>query len=143
MDRRLAVGLGMLVLIASDVVLALAGQSSHVFAGVILWGLHLGLTQGPLASLVADLNPTEPRGTDLGFYRLITGGGTLVASTLVGWLRELYGAPSGLARYPGAAPARVLVQAARRATGPTRDARARPSEGTGAGRRRDARCRRG
>ena len=50
--RLLAAGLA--VLIVSDVVLATGQQIAILMLGIALWGLHLGLTQGLLAAMVAD-----------------------------------------------------------------------------------------
>src|SRR5215468_10661333 len=46
MNRRVLLALGAVFLIAADIVLAMARTSSLVFVGVILWGLHMGTTQG-------------------------------------------------------------------------------------------------
>jgi MFS family permease len=74
------------VLIAADLVLASASNSGVVFAGVALWGLHMGLTQGLLATLVAATAPAELRGTAFGVFNLATGVCLLLASVLAGFL---------------------------------------------------------
>jgi MFS family permease len=91
MDRRLVLAVGFAVLIASDVVLALATGVWHVMAGVALWGLHMGLTQGMLAAMVADTTPPRLRGTAFGVFNLASGVGMLIASFLAGWLWDQYG----------------------------------------------------
>ena len=53
---------------------------------MILWGLHMGATQGLLSTLVVDAAPADLRGTALGMYNLITGIALLLASVLAGWL---------------------------------------------------------
>jgi MFS family permease len=73
-------------LIAADIVLAIAGTRWQVFAGVILWGLHMGATQGLLSVLVVDAAPAGLRGTALGMYNLITGIALLIASIMAGFL---------------------------------------------------------
>ncbi len=85
-DRRqlLAVGLG--VLVAADAVLALVPNVAGVLVGVALWGLHMGLTQGVLAALVADAAPENLRGTAFGLFNLATGITLLAASALAGLL---------------------------------------------------------
>src|SRR6516165_3853910 len=50
--------------------------------GVVLWGLHMGFTQGLLATLVADTAPVELRGTAFGMFNLVTGTVLLIASIL-------------------------------------------------------------
>jgi MFS family permease len=82
---------GLAALIASDVALAHAGGPALLFVGVALWGLHMGLTQGLLAALVAGTAPSDLRGTAFGVFNLVCGGALLVASALAGWLWDAYG----------------------------------------------------
>jgi len=88
----LAVGLGLLVL--ADLVLALAGGLWGLGLGVVIWGLHMGFTQGLLAALVAESVPAELRGTAFGLYNLVTGMALLLASVIAGALWQAYG-PQG------------------------------------------------
>ncbi|RWL95216.1 MFS transporter [Mesorhizobium sp.] len=83
--------LGFLILIAADIVLAFPGNLAGVALGVGLWGLHLGLTQGLLATLVADTAPPELRGTAFGMFNLSSGLALLAASLLAGALWDLFG----------------------------------------------------
>jgi MFS family permease len=85
-SRRLLLALGVGFLIAADIILAIAGTPWQVAAGVVLWGLHMGATQGLLSTLVVDAAPADLRGTALGMYNLITGAALLVASVLAGSL---------------------------------------------------------
>ncbi len=94
MDRRLVLAAGFAVLIGSDVVLARAAGVWQVMAGVVLWGLHMGLTQGLLAALVVDTAPSELRGTAFGAFNLASGVAILFASLLAGWLWDQYGPPA-------------------------------------------------
>src|SRR5215470_11231191 len=64
---------GFAILIAADLVLAFAPNVAIVVLGATLWGLHMGLTQGILASLVADTAPPDLRGTAFGLFSLVTG----------------------------------------------------------------------
>jgi MFS family permease len=82
---------GLLVLIASDVLLALAGQGALLWAGIALWGLHMAMTQGLLAAMVAAAAPAHLRGTAFGVFNLASGIALLVASALAGWLWDAYG----------------------------------------------------
>mgnify|MGYP001164670483 FL=1 len=82
---------GMVVLILADVVLALASGPLGVFAGAALWGLHLGMTQGLLAAMIADTTPAQWRGTGFGVFSLISGIALLVASVAAGALWDLHG----------------------------------------------------
>lgn len=83
---------GLAVLIAADLVLASGDHWTIVLAGVLLWGLHMGMTQGLLATMVADTAPEDLRGTAFGFFNLVSGVAMLVASVLAGWLWDALGA---------------------------------------------------
>jgi MFS family permease len=92
MDRRTILMFGFAVLVAADVSLAMAQSIWGVGLGVMLWGLHMGFTQGLLAMLVADASPLELRGTAFGFFNLASGIATLIASVVAGALWDLVGA---------------------------------------------------
>ena len=69
MSHRALLALGLLVLIVADLVLAMAGHWATVLAGVALWGVHMGMTQGLLATMVADTAPADLQGTAFGFFQ--------------------------------------------------------------------------
>ena len=83
---------GLVVLIAADVLLAHAQGLGLVFAGVMLWGLHMGITQGLLATMIADVAPVTLRGSAFGIFNLVSGIAMLFASVLAGILWDVYGA---------------------------------------------------
>ena len=83
---------GLAVLIAADLVLATDDHWTTVLLGVGLWGVHLGITQGLLARMVADATPADLRGTAYGFFNLMSGLAMLVASVLAGLLWDRLGA---------------------------------------------------
>ena len=83
---------GLLVLIAADLVLATNDHWGVVLLGVGLWGLHLGMTQGLLATMIADTAPADLRGTAYGFFNLASGLAMLIASVLAGFLWDQLGA---------------------------------------------------
>jgi len=85
---------GLLVLIAADIVLALSSHWSTLLAGVALWGIHMGMTQGLLAAMVAHTAPPELRGTAFGRFNLMSGIALLLASAGAGVLWEVLGAAS-------------------------------------------------
>lgn len=62
--------------------------------GAALWGIHMGLTQGLLATLVADAAPAHLRGTAFGVFYFIVGVLQLAASTLAGLLWSQIGPAS-------------------------------------------------
>ncbi len=92
MSHRTLLALGLLVLIAADLVLAMSDHWSVLLAGVALWGVHMGMTQGLLATMVADTAPADLRGTAYGFFNLVSGLAMLVASVLAGVLWDQLGA---------------------------------------------------
>jgi len=90
-NRMVPLKLGLGLLIAADVVLALVPTFGGVAVGVVLWGLHMGFTQGLFATLVADTSPPELRGTAYGFFNLFTGLAMLAASIIAGALWDVSG----------------------------------------------------
>ncbi|NTV71012.1 MAG: MFS transporter [Azonexaceae bacterium] len=92
---------GLVVLIAADLVLASSAHWMAVLGGVVLWGIHLGMTQGLLATMVADTAPADLRGTAFGFFNLVSGVALLLASVCAGLLWDIYGA--AFTFYAGAA----------------------------------------
>src|SRR5712692_3872220 len=89
--RRVVLLAGVGVLVLADVVLATASNVWIVMVGVILWGLHMGLTQGVLATMVTDTAPEALRGTAFGAFNLVAGATMLVASVLAGLLWDQFG----------------------------------------------------
>ncbi len=85
-DRRRLLGAGLLVLVAADLVLASSDHWGVILAGVSLWGIHMGMTQGLLATMVADTAPADLRGTAFGMFNLVSGVSMLGASLLAGLL---------------------------------------------------------
>ncbi len=94
MDRRIILAIGFVVLIAADAVLALATGIWLVMAGTVLWGLHMGLTQGLLAAMVVDTTPPKIRGTAFGIFNLVTGVALLAGNVVAGLLWDHYGPSS-------------------------------------------------
>ncbi len=93
-NRLTVLIVGLVFLIAADLVLGLAGGIAGAGIGVALWGLHMGFTQGLLSTLVADAAPAELRGTAFGVFNLISGLALLAASIIAGGLWDLAG-PEG------------------------------------------------
>jgi MFS family permease len=90
-DRRYLLAVGLCTLIASDIVLAQSPDTVTILIGLILWGIHLGLTQGLLATMVADTAPVELRGTAFGFFNLASGIAMLAAGIVAGTIWEYQG----------------------------------------------------
>lgn len=92
MNHGTLLSLGLIVLIAADLVLAANDHWLTVAVGVSLWGLHMGMTQGLLATMVADAAPADLRGTAYGFFNLVGGFAMLAASAAAGLLWDRFGA---------------------------------------------------
>lgn len=89
--RRGLLVAGLLVLILADLVLAFGGSITSMMFGVALWGLHMGLTQGGLSSMVADTAPKPLRGTAFGVFNLASGLALLLGSVVAGLLWDWSG----------------------------------------------------
>lgn len=100
-SHKTLLALGLIVLIAADLVLAINDHWGVVLAGVALWGVHMGITQGLLATMVADTAPADLRGTAYGFFNLMSGIAMLIASVVAGLLWDRFGA--SFTFYAGAA----------------------------------------
>lgn len=98
---------GILLLIAADLILALAGNYWLVGLGAAVWGLHMGATQGLLAALVADTAPADLRGTAFGVFNLASGIALLAASIVAGSLWTMVG--PAMTFYAGAAFSAVAL----------------------------------
>jgi len=83
---------GLAVLVAADATLSWSDHWTWVWAGITLWGLHMGMTQGLLATMIADVAPPDLRGTAFGFFNLVSGIAMLLASAIAGFLWDQFGA---------------------------------------------------
>jgi MFS family permease len=93
-DRVNRIGLlagGLAVLAVSDVILALGQHLGIILIGVGLWGIHMGMTHGLLAAMVAGAVPANLRGTAFGVFNLISGIAMLAGSLVAGVLWEWQG----------------------------------------------------
>ena len=91
MAARDLLAASLVVLVVADLVLAVADSPAALAGGVVLWGLHMGMSQGLLARMVADVAPPELRGTAFGAFNFASGLALLVASGLAGFLWEAHG----------------------------------------------------
>lgn len=94
MSHRKLLAMGLAVLVAADLALAAADRGPLLWVGIALWGLHMAMTQGLLATMVADTSPPALRGTAFGFFNLASGLALLVASGLAGLLWDRLGPAS-------------------------------------------------
>ncbi|MCK1968546.1 MFS transporter [Franconibacter sp. IITDAS19] len=100
LSHRRLLQLGLLVLIAADITLAMSQGWQGIIAGVALWGVHMGMTQGLFNAMVARTAPADLRGTAFGIFSLLSGAGLLLASLGAGLLWDIWG--SGSTFYAGA-----------------------------------------
>lgn len=91
LDRRWILLIGGAALAAADLFLAGAAGLTGLAAGIFLWGLHMGLSQGLLAALVADVAPVEKRGSAFGLFSLLSGLMMLAASAAAGAVWDRFG----------------------------------------------------
>lgn len=110
---------GLITLLIAHILLATAGSVPMVLAGVAVWGVHMGLTQGVLSALIADRASPELRGTAFGLYASATGVALLVSGTVGGLLWERAGARAPF--WLGAAAAAFALVLVRQITGSTQD----------------------
>lgn len=107
MSHTTLLALGLIVLTAADLVLASNDHWEVVLLGVALWGLHMGMTQGLLAAMVANASPAHLRGTAYGVFNLVSGVAMLIASVVAGLLWDRLGA--SFTFYAGAVFAGVAI----------------------------------
>ena len=109
---------GLVVLATAHACLASSVGVGGVLVGAAAWGLHLGLTQGLLARLVADAVPPELRGTAFGVFGLATGLATLAGGLLAGLLWQTEGARVTFAAGAGLALVTAIGLACRSSVAP-------------------------
>ena len=94
LSRRMVLAIGIIALAGAALSLSLASSLWGVALGITLWGVHLALTQGLLATFIADAAPTDLRGTAFGLFNLASGVAMLLGNALTGWLWDAKGADS-------------------------------------------------
>ncbi|NMG28514.1 MFS transporter [Aromatoleum evansii] len=109
MNHARLLALGLVVLVAADLALAQGAEWPWLVAGIALWGLHMGMSQGLLATMIADTAPAALRGTAYGVFNLVSGIGLLLASALAGLLWEQFGAAWAFVAGAALAGATLLV----------------------------------
>ena len=118
-SHRKLLAAGLAVLVLADAALAASDRGVLLWAGIALWGLHMALTQGLLATMVADTSPAPLRGTAFGVFNLASGIAMLVASALAGVLWDRLGSASTFVA--GAAISLVALALLARGTPPATD----------------------
>ena len=110
-DHGSLLALGVLVLMLADLALAFVGGLAGLALGVALWGLHMGMTQGLLAAMVADAAPADLRGTAYGMFNLVGGLALLAASVVAGGLWDAFGSRATFLASAGFAVVALLALA--------------------------------
>jgi MFS family permease len=118
MSHRTLLAAGLGIMIVADLLLAVSNHWSAVLLGVILWGVHLGATQGLLATMIADTAPADLRGTAYGFFNLVSGIAMLFASVIAGLLWDNFGAPTTFYTAAGFCVAALVALMTRAHIGP-------------------------
>jgi MFS family permease len=90
-DRVWLLAGGATVLAVADLSLALGDSLSVILVGVGIWGIHMGMTHGVLAAMVAGAAPKELRGSAFGVFNFVSGIAMLISSVLAGALWQWYG----------------------------------------------------
>ena len=90
-SSRTLLAWGLICLICADLALAMLTGVVGAFVGIVLWGLHMALTQGLFAKLVADRSPADLRGSAFGIFNLASGVALLAASVIAGLLWDAVG----------------------------------------------------
>jgi MFS family permease len=116
-NRWGVIGAGAALLIAADLVLARSASVEGVMLGIVLWGLHMGFTQGLFAALVADAAPAELRGSAFGMFNLVSGVALLAASAAAGIIWDRFGASATFTTGAALTAAAAVAAAALHATG--------------------------
>lgn len=109
MSHATLLGWGLLVLIVADLLLASAKGGPVMWSGIALWGLHMAMTQGLLATMVADTSPEDLRGTAFGCFNLVSGVALLIASGIAGLLWDRFGASTTFLTGAGLTAAALLL----------------------------------
>lgn len=86
MGRRSMMGVGIVLIVCSDLLLAWGGSLYTILGGVLLWGAEIGITQSILAVFLADTCPQDLRGTGFGLFHFINGCCLLLANVFAGWI---------------------------------------------------------
>ncbi len=91
-SKKILLGIALILLLIADLILANSNSTLLLMVGVTVWGLHMGCSQGILATLIAETTPKALKATAFGLFGLATGLLMFFASILAGWLWDQYGA---------------------------------------------------
>jgi MFS family permease len=88
-ENLLVMGCG--ILAVANALLAVASNPVLLIIGALLWGLHMGFTEGVFAAMVANSAPKDLRGSAFGIFNMLRGLVLLAASVIAGLLWDRFG----------------------------------------------------
>jgi len=88
-ENLLVAGCG--ILAVANGILAVASNPVQLIIGALLWGLHMGFTEGVFAAMVANSAPKDLRGSAFGIFNMLRGLVLLAASVIAGLLWDRFG----------------------------------------------------
>ncbi len=108
-NRKFALGIGFVMILLADAVLAFAPNVMWVYIGVILWGVQFGITQSIPMAMIADVAPKHLRGTAFGIFYLANGIALFFANAIAGFASKFYGPHASFAASAGIIIAGLMV----------------------------------
>jgi MFS family permease len=90
LGRKGVIIVGWLLYFATYIGLAFSNSSWQIWPLFVCYGIYYGLTEGVVKAYIADLIPSERRGTAYGIYNGIIGITLLPASLIAGWLWQAF-----------------------------------------------------
>jgi MFS family permease len=91
MNRYWFLAMGIVFLIAADLLMASANSLTGIMIGVALWGVQMGAAQNVFLALIAEMVPEDLRGTGFGFFYLIGSITAVLAGLCAGSIAGVYG----------------------------------------------------
>lgn len=90
-NRYVLLFLGIVMLVLTNMVFVFTHDPYMAVVATIMTGLHMGMTQGLLHSLVAVSTPASLRGTAFALYYLFSGTAVLIGNMIAGHLYDTFG----------------------------------------------------
>ena len=84
--------LGMVLLALANLLFAYAANYRILAVGIVLFGMHLGATQGIFSTIISEIAPSEVRATAFGIFNFFSGLALLASGLVAGSLWEYMGA---------------------------------------------------
>jgi MFS family permease len=91
MNRKVMLLIGISLLFLTNLILMSVSSWGGVLIGTLVCGLHMGMTQGLLSTMVAESTPADLRGTAFALYYLCIGGAVLIGNFVAGRLADTFG----------------------------------------------------